>query len=163
MLIRKISKTNILIKFQNKIKFISYFKSQRSCWVSTSSSFAMRSLPLSKCIWDIVQKFSKVFYLRCCFVAKLYLTLCDPMNCSPPGSSVHRISQARILEWAAISFSRGSSLPRDGSCLSCLACRFFTTEAIGKPVLSMGTWIYKNDHFVYMIAVETFCQNSFHN
>ena len=40
-------------------------------------------------------------------------TLCDPMDCGPPGSSVHRILQARILEWVAISFSRGSSQPRD--------------------------------------------------
>ena len=39
-------------------------------------------------------------------------TLCDPMDCSPPGSSVHRISQARILEWVAISSSRGASRPR---------------------------------------------------
>ena len=42
-------------------------------------------------------------------VAQLYLTLCEPMDCSPPGSSVHGIFQARILEWVAISFSRGSS------------------------------------------------------
>ena len=41
------------------------------------------------------------------------LTLCDPMDCSPPGSSVCGISQARILEWVAISFSRGSSQHRD--------------------------------------------------
>ena len=40
-------------------------------------------------------------------------TLCDPMDCGPPGSSVHGILQARILEWVAISFSRGSSQPRD--------------------------------------------------
>ena len=40
-------------------------------------------------------------------------TLCDPMDCSPPGSSVHGISQARIQEWVAISFSRGSSQPKD--------------------------------------------------
>ena len=43
----------------------------------------------------------------------------NPMNYSPPGSSAHRISQARILEWAAISFSRGSSWPRDWTCISC--------------------------------------------
>ena len=42
-------------------------------------------------------------------VAQLCLTLCDPVDCSPPGSSVHRILQARILEWVAIPFSRGSS------------------------------------------------------
>ena len=41
-------------------------------------------------------------------VAQLYLTLCNPMECSPPGSSVHGILQAKILEWVAISFSRGS-------------------------------------------------------
>ena len=45
-------------------------------------------------------------------VTKLCPTLCNPMDCSPPGSCVHEISQARILEWVAISFSRGSSLPR---------------------------------------------------
>ena len=51
--------------------------------------------------------------------------LCDPMDCSPLGSPVHRISQARILEWVAISSSRGSSQPRDGTCglLCLLHCR----------------------------------------
>ena len=47
--------------------------------------------------------------LSYCIVAKLCPTLCDPMDGSPPGSSVHGILQARILEWVAISFSRGSS------------------------------------------------------
>ena len=51
--------------------------------------------------------------LCCVLVAQSCLTLCDPMDCSPPGSSVHEIFQARILEWVAISFSRGSSQPRD--------------------------------------------------
>ena len=46
-------------------------------------------------------------------VAQSCPTLCDPMDCSLPGSSVHKIFQARILEWVAISFSRGSSQPRD--------------------------------------------------
>ena len=45
--------------------------------------------------------------------AQSYLTLCDPIDCSPPGSSVHGILQARMLEWVAISFFRGSSQPRD--------------------------------------------------
>ena len=47
--------------------------------------------------------------------------LCDPMDCSPPGSSVHGILQARILEWVAISFSRGSSRPRDQTQVSHIA------------------------------------------
>ena len=50
------------------------------------------------------------------------LTLCDPMDCSPPGASLHGILQARILEWVAISCSRGSSLPRNRTCLSCICC-----------------------------------------
>ena len=52
-----------------------------------------------------------------------HLTLCNPMDCSPPGSSIHSISQARLLKWVAISFSRGSFRPRDwthGSCISCI-------------------------------------------
>ena len=56
------------------------------------------------------------------------LILCDPMDCSLPGSSVHRILQARIMEWVAIPFSKGSSRPRDQT-LFCIAGRFFTTWA----------------------------------
>ena len=54
------------------------------------------------------------------------------MNCSPPGSSVHGILQARILEWVAISSSRGSSQPAPPAA-STLADRFFTTAPLGKP------------------------------
>ena len=50
------------------------------------------------------------------------------MDYSPPGSSVHGITQTRILEWVAISFSRGSSWHRDWNCISCLTGRFFTTK-----------------------------------
>ena len=62
-------------------------------------------------------------------VAKLCPTPCDPMHCSAPGSSVHGLLQARVLEWVAIPFSRGSSQPRDGSQVSCIAGRFFTVSA----------------------------------
>ena len=59
-------------------------------------------------------KFYFVFQcVCCCLVAKLCLVLCDPMWCSPPGFSVHGISQARIPDWVAISSSRESSQPRD--------------------------------------------------
>ena len=57
------------------------------------------------------------------------LTLCNPVDCSPPGSSVHGILQARILEWVAITFSRGSFWPRNQSQVSCIAGRFFTVWA----------------------------------
>ena len=66
-------------------------------------------------------------------VAKLYLILLQSMDCSLPGSSDHGISQMRILEWVTISSSRGSSQPRDLTCVSCIAGRFFTTESPGKP------------------------------
>ena len=59
-------------------------------------------------------------------VAQSCPTLCDSMDCSPAGSSVHRILQARILEWVAISFSRGSSQPRDQTWVFCIADRRFT-------------------------------------
>ena len=59
-------------------------------------------------------------------VTQLCPTLCYPMDCSPPGSSVHGILQARILGWVAFPFSRESSWPRDGTRVSCIAGRFFT-------------------------------------
>ena len=62
-------------------------------------------------------------------VTQLYPTLCDPIDCSTPGSSVHGILHARILEWVVISFSRGSSQPRDQTQVSCIAGRFFTIWA----------------------------------
>ena len=58
----------------------------------------------------------------------------DPTDCSPPGSSVHGISQARILDWVPISFSRGPSPPRDQTCVSSNTVgRFFTTESLRNP------------------------------
>ena len=63
-------------------------------------------------------------------------TLCDPMNCSQWGSSVHGILQERILEWVAISYSRGSSQSWDwthGSCVSCIADRFHLLSHRGSP------------------------------
>ena len=60
-------------------------------------------------------------------VTQSCLTLCDPLDCSPPGSSIHGIFQARILEQVAISFARGIFLTRDRthvSCVSCIAGRF---------------------------------------
>ena len=56
-------------------------------------------------------------------------TLCNPVNCSPPGSSVHRILQARILEWVTISFFRGSSQSRSQTQASHIVGRFFTIWA----------------------------------
>ena len=63
--------------------------------------------------------------------------LCSSMDCSLPGSSVHGISQARILGWVAIPFSRGSSRPRDQIRVSWIAGRFFTIWATREaPIVS---------------------------
>ena len=75
-------------------------------------------------------------------------TLCDPMDSSPPGSSVHGISQARILEWVAISFSRASSRPRDQTHVPCLAGGFFTTEPPGKPISVIDTIIRSKTGYI---------------
>ena len=70
------------------------------------------------CRWNL----AKDFEMRSTWVT------CDSMVCILPGSSVHGISQARILEWVAISFSKGSSWSRDQTCIFCVSC-------IGRPVL----------------------------
>ena len=65
----------------------------------------------------------------CVLVTQSYPTLCDPRDCSLQGSSIHVILQTRILEWIAISFSMGSSQPRDRTRVSHIAGRFFTIWA----------------------------------
>ena len=68
-------------------------------------------------------------------VPQSYPTLCDLMDCSPPGSSVHGLFQARILEWVAIHFSRGSSRPRNRTWVSRIGGRFFTSGRKGQRLL----------------------------
>ena len=78
-----------------------------------------------------------LFFLckRGCSVTKSCQDSCNPLDYSLPGSSVHGIFQARILEWVAISFPMGSSQPRDQTHVSSIAGRFFTTEPPGRPFL----------------------------
>ena len=66
-------------------------------------------------------------------------TLCDPMDCSPPGSSVRGIFQTRTLEWVAIAYSTESSRPRDRPGSPTLAGGFFTTEPTGSPSGLIGS------------------------
>ena len=103
-------------------------------------------------------------------VTQLCLMLCDPMDYnSPPGSSVHGIPQARILERVAISFSRGPSWPRDGTWVSRIAGRFFTIwasretgeECPKSPTLSFkintswGCNVQHSDYSWYYIGFES--------
>ena len=68
--------------------------------------------------------FNEIYFhcVHACSVAQACSVLCDPIDCSPPGSSVHGIPQARILQWIAMPFSWGSCQPRDGACISCISC-----------------------------------------
>ena len=78
-------------------------------------------------------------YIQHCYskvVAQSCPTLCNPMDCSLPGSSVHGISQTRVLEWVAISFLRGSSWPRDRTWVSSIASRRFTIWVTREYVLN---------------------------
>ena len=84
--------------------------------------------------------------------------LCSPVDCSPPGSPVQGILQARILEWVAVPSCRGSCQTRDQTqvfCGSCIVGGFFTTEPPGKPVL----YIVQPYHMIYyFIFLKTFLE-----
>ena len=80
-------------------------------------------LKIKKWAEDLNRSPKKTWKWKCYFLS---LTLCNSMDCSPPVSSIHGISQVRILEWVAISFYRGSSQPGDWTQVSCIAGRLFT-------------------------------------
>ena len=121
---------------------------------------------LWRCLWDrgwsIPPQWLTLFPFRgASHVSfQLYLTLCDPMDYSSPGSSVHGILQARILAWVAYAFLQGSSHPRDRtwiSCDSCTAGGFFivwaTWEALmgayKSPILAaFWNWNHQENHTV---------------
>ena len=89
-------------------------------WTKTQSGYLLNGSKGTKTFFSS-QKWSEV--------TQLCLTLCDPMDCSLPGSSVHGIPQARILEWVAISFSRWPSQPRDWTQVSRIVGRRFIVWA----------------------------------
>ena len=92
---------------------------------------SLASPALADRFFTISTTWEALSYACCCSFAQCVQLFYDPMDCSPPGSSVLGIFQASILEWVAISFSRGSSQPRDGTSSGspALAGRFFTTIA----------------------------------
>ena len=98
----------LLYWYRNKTHYLGLF----SLWVTEKGKS-----------WWLVGKKSESEVTQSC------PTLCDPMDRSLPGSAVHGIFQARVLEWVAISFSRGSSQPRDWTWVSHTAGRHFTTWA----------------------------------
>ena len=104
--------------FSRVFAIFSYY--QKSCYVSSCTDFCVNlSFHFSRAS---TQEGTDASCTKCvCLVAQSHLTLCDPMDCSP-GSSVHGIILTRILEWVAISSSRGSSQPRGRTHVSCISC-----------------------------------------
>ena len=87
------------------------------------------SVNVSKNPWVYVSNVCESMTGVCVLVAQLCPTLCDHMDWSPPGFSVHGILQAKILEWVAIPFFWVSSWPRDQTWISCITGKFFTIWA----------------------------------
>ena len=95
------------------------------------SRLVITFLPRNKCLLISWLQSLQWFYE----VAQSRLILCDPMDCSLPGSSVHGILQARVLEWVAFPFSRGSSQPWDWTQVSLIAGRHFTVWATREALI----------------------------
>ena len=124
---------------------LSFFNTQKlpsRTWLSTrhatNPSF---SVLICKMVMTPFPEVNEI--MRTCSVAQLCLALCDPSDCSSPGSSVLGISQVRILKWVAIASSRGCCWPRDWTlvtCISCIVGEFFTTEPPEKPMNEMTSF-----------------------
>ena len=95
--------------------------------------FSKQSPVLTSGIWNWTHNISQIYWTQELLFLKIHackhvkslqscLTLCNPMDCSPPGSSVHGILQARILKWVALPSSMGSSRPGDRTCVSHISC-----------------------------------------
>ena len=108
-------------------------------WVSgplTLQSPGVRTIDFTSILDDFVNMLTLIPEVMhtWCIVCVLCLTICNSMDCSPPGSSVHASFQTRILECVAVYYSRGSSQPRDQTCVFCISC-------IGRQILYYhATW-----------------------
>ena len=130
-----------------KVRFISFLFNvvdfhniDTKLWLNVNATSLHKKLPAKK-----VERQLKEIDRWACVCARASvraqvlqscLTLCGPMDCSPPGSPVRGVLQATVLERVAMPSSSGSSLPRDQSCVSCVSCiagGFFTLRHWGRP------------------------------
>ena len=117
----------------NRGKWYSSFKNQSTFSGNQNKKQCGRNFKqFANCHIYFFQEVSKKDAVLC-LVTQSCLTLCNLMDCSPPGSSVHGDAQARILKWVAMPSSRGSSQPRDQTKVSHIAGRFFTSVPPRKP------------------------------
>ena len=114
--------TSHLLHFKNVSENLHFFPPLQQVVFIISNLFYLQI-----CVFKLVNQVKvKVIVFPSC------MTFCDPVDHSSPGSSIHRIIKARIVEWVAIPFSRGSSWPRYWTWVSCVAGKFFTSEPSGK-------------------------------
>jgi len=105
---------------------------KRRCFISINQEYALlhyRNPQCNRLKWSACPQNCESEVKMKILLAQPCQTLCDPMHCSPADYSVHGILQVRILKWVAISFSRGSSRPRDWTQVTCIAGRIFTVWA----------------------------------
>ena len=130
--------------------------------ISTSSDFLPISFPpeiieqssLCSLLIYFIHSINSVYKVKVkVLVTQLCLTLCDSMDYSLPGSSVHRILQARILEWVAIPFSRESSQPRDRTQVSHTAGIFFTVWATREALNGHKPYTYKLCLHIFQLSL----------
>ena len=131
-----------------------YSSSVYSCHLFLISSASVRSLPfLSPSLWEksgtgLVFLWLTLYWFGACLCAQSLnsVWLCNPMDCSLPDSSAHGIFQARVLEWVAISSSRGSYWPKDETCVSGIGRHILyhwaTWELINKTVTVFPFWFH---------------------
>ena len=121
----------VLVHLPCKVTFIIFAMKQLNYSVLSSLPFSFSYFLFIWCHISFYQRKNYLLYM-CVLVTQSCPTFCNHMACSPPGSSVHGILQARILEWVAILFSREFSQPKDQTWVSHIAGRFFlictTTE-----------------------------------
>ena len=108
-----------------------YASERERMWAHLDSRILAVSMGQA-CIDDTLH----LHWFLCVVVAQWCPTLCDPMNCSLSGFSIHGIFQARILKWVAVSFSRGSSQPRDWTLVSCIVGKLYYLSHQGNPLLA---------------------------
>ena len=124
------------------------------------SNYVLLLIPWKYWLICAIKMFKKMSQYMCCVLKSLScLWLCDTIDCSLPGSSVHGISQARILQWVAISFSRGSSQPRDQTQVSYIAGRHFTVRATRKAQHPLDHWKTKRVPEKHLFLPYWLCQS----
>ena len=135
------------LTYDHILSCYSNFFLKSMCLCISDIKFLEKNKSTSDKIHSSLYKFSSISFIRLCL--RLYLlytiaqscpTLCDPMDCSLPDSSVHGIFQARIFEWVATSFSRRSSRTRDWTQVSRIVDRRFTVWATREVLLYTKRW-----------------------